>query len=150
MAKADSKHKQTKEQLNLAEILHDRAREASSQHRNLLVSLSTGCLAVFFVTLTTKIDPPLTNTQSLTLLISLSAMSLAIIVGLLSWYSDGRRNYFWASGIQSDEGERRKRLFKQRNNWYKMMQLSNIFQRSLFIIGILSASFYLFLRINCI
>jgi len=147
MPKGDSKHKQTDQQLRLADLLHERARISSSELRRWIISLSTGSLGVFFVALTSKIEPPLLSKQKNVVAVALLLMVFTAAFGLLAWYADGRRNYFWASAIQSDEGERRKRLFYKRSVWYRIMVYGECLSRILFLLGIIVIVAYMLSRV---
>ena len=144
MAKLDSTNKQTVQQLDLAD---KRARQAASQQRNQLITLATASLGIFFLSLTINVEPPLTQTQSVSVLASLSAMSLSVLAGLIAWYADGRRNYFWATAIQSGDGLRRKRLFALRSRWYIALRRAGFCQWVLFMVGVGGAVTYIVYRI---
>ena len=49
-----------------ADKLHERSRGSAFEYRKLLTSLSTGALALFFVSLTAEVKPALTKLQILT------------------------------------------------------------------------------------
>lgn len=81
---------------DFADVLHERSRQSAFEYRTLLTSLSTGALAVFFLALTTKIEPELTQLQLMTLSGAVLSMAVTTIAGLYCWHADARRNYFWA------------------------------------------------------
>jgi hypothetical protein len=93
------------------QIVHDRARRAAEELHKLFISLSTAANGVYFIALTGKIEPPLSKAQRLCTVVALLAMAGALGCGLLAWYADARRNFFWASAMQA-EGRKRKELLQ--------------------------------------
>jgi len=79
-----------------ADTLHERARTATAEYCNLLTAFAVGSLALFFLTVTEKIEPPLTSAQLWTLCFAIGLMATATFAGVYQWYSDAQRNYYWA------------------------------------------------------
>jgi hypothetical protein len=69
---------------DFADKLHARSREAAAEQRKLLISLATGCLALYFVALTGKIEPALTWSQTITCMLSVIFMALSILAGVFA------------------------------------------------------------------
>jgi hypothetical protein len=59
------------------QVIHDRARTAATNLHKFLLSLSTGSVGIFFIAVTTKIDPQLTIYQQVAILVGLAAMGIA-------------------------------------------------------------------------
>jgi len=129
------------------QILHDRSRDVGQDLFKLLLSLSTGILAVYFFALTAEVKPLLTSSQRAAALIGLAFLSLAVFSGLISLHSDSRRNYFWASALQATDKERRGRLYKQRDFWMKIELRTYLLLVIGFVGGVVSSVAYMTLRI---
>ena len=128
------------------EKLYERSRESASELRKLLVSLSTGVVAVCFIALTADIAPPLTNIQKITLGITIVLMGLCAASGLVQWRADVKRNYYWAKALES-EGNEKRDFYAERDNWLKIRRHSGQIMRSCFVVGVVLAVGYLFERI---
>ena len=133
--------------LDFADTLHARAREAASEQRKLLISLSTGGVGVFFFSLTSTISPPISELQKYFISASLVFLASAILSGLYAWHADALRNYYWA---QVEAGEQKKDgteydylagLWKRRLQWSTTILISS------FILGQLFAIAYIWARI---
>ena len=129
------------------QILHDRARGAGTELRRLLISLSTGALGVYFLALTTRPDPALSVWQQAMVIVGLVAMASALGAGLLGWYSDCRRNYFWATALQANAANERDRLYKLRDFWLAIETWMHILIRILFAVGVGASAAYVCLRV---
>ena len=70
------------------QVIHDRARTAATNLHKFLLSLSTGSVGIFFIAVTTKIDPQLTIYQQVAILVGLAAMGIATGAGIRSSYGD--------------------------------------------------------------
>jgi len=130
-----------------ADRLHQRSREAAAEHRKVLTSMATGSLAVFFVALTTKIEPSLTCMQTVTVSFALGFMATAVFLGVFTWYADAQRNFFWAKveeGKQKSGGPEFDTLSKK---WRKRLYLADKFLIVAFLFGITSSVLYLLGRI---
>ncbi|HUU20592.1 MAG TPA: hypothetical protein VMW72_25825 [Sedimentisphaerales bacterium] len=131
----------------LAEKLHDRARESSQQLHKLLLSFSTGLLAVFFVALTATEDAAKPGVQTISAIAGLSAMGIAVLTGLFAYYADMKRNYFRASALQAKDKLRRDELFQTRDQWRRCQRLSILALNSFFLFGIISSLLYVISRV---
>ncbi|MBI3380647.1 MAG: hypothetical protein HY019_01450 [Aquabacterium sp.] len=132
------------------QILHDRARVSTEELVKLLLTLSTAGVGVFFIALTGKSDPPLTPRQEVVVLVALVAMSLATLCGMLSWFADGRRNYLWATALQTKKGKKdgpRDQLFVQRDFWLDVAKRAYQLLMVLFGVGIVASLYYLVCRV---
>ncbi len=131
----------------LAQILHDRARESSQQLHKLLLSFSTGLLAVYFIALTAMEDAAQPGIQTISAIAGLIATGLAVFAGLIGLYADMKRNYFRASALQAKDGRRRDKLFRTRDRWLLRQRLSIMSLNVFFLLGVTSSIIYIFFRI---
>lgn len=132
------------------QILHDRARVSTEELVRLLLTLSTAGVGVFFMALTGKSDPPLTPRQEVAVLVALVAMSAATLCGMLSWFADGRRNYLWATALQTKKnlkGDPRDKLFMRRDFWLGLARRAYQLLMILFAVGIVASLVYLVCRV---
>lgn len=132
------------------QILHDRARVSTEELVRLLLTLSTAGVGVFFIALTGKSDPPLTPRQEVAVLVALVAMAAATLFGMLSWFADGRRNYLWATALQTKKGKEdgpRDQLFVRRDFWLALARRAYQLLMLLFGVGIVASLYYLVCRV---
>lgn len=129
--------KKTSSQLDAGK-LHDRSREATSEYHKLLTQLSTGVLAIYFLALTSSIDPPLTATQRIVALYSLVFMGFSVFFGVLYWLSDALRNYYWGSSMDAlDDGNNldQQKRYKRKKFWQRMIRVGTWGITITFVIG---------------
>ena len=129
------------------EKLHERARAGVAEQRRLLVSLATGSIAVFFLSLTSEIKPELTKTQKGAITLALLFMSLAVAAGLRSWQHESQWSYCWAKELGAEESGERKVLNARRMRHYGLMEKANHYLRRFFQGGVLCAAFYVLARL---
>jgi hypothetical protein len=144
---SDSAKQEDQRGQGFPQILHDRARGAAEELHRLLISLSTAGVGVFFVSLTGKTEPQLTLVQRVSVLVALLTMAGAALSGIVSWYSDCRRNYFWASALMAKERAERSKLYRQREHWLKLAHGAARCLLALFVVGILASMVYMVCRI---
>jgi len=130
-----------------AQILHDRARRSAEQLNKLLVSLSTAILAVYFLALTTGIEPELTNWQTIICIAGLVPMGIATVAGILGLLCDAKRNYLRATALQTEEQEKRDQLFAVRERWLNYERWCDRSLSIFFVIGVIASVVYLVLRV---
>lgn len=131
----------------LAEIFHARARESSQQLHKLLLSFSTGLLAVYFIALTATEDAAKPGIQTISAIVGLSATGIAVFAGLVGLYADMKRSYFRASALQAEDKQRRDKLFRTRDRWLLRQRLSIMSLNVFFLLGVTSSIIYIFFRI---
>lgn len=132
---------------DLPQILHDRARKSGEELHKLLVSFSTAILAIYFLALTTKTEPPLTNVQMVMSIIGMTAMGLAVLVGMINLQADTKRNYYRACALQASEQQDRDRYFQMRDQWLSRQRWTSTLLRAFFTVGIVATVFYLIARV---
>jgi len=131
----------------LAQTLHDRARESSQQLHKLLLSFSTGLLAIYFVALTATEDAAAPGVQTVSAIVGLVATGLAIFAGLEGLYADMKRNYFLAAALQANDTQRRDELYKYRDHWRRRLRVSIVALNVLFLLGVTSSVVYIIFRV---
>lgn len=129
------------------QTIHDRARKAAEELHKLLVSLSTAALAVYFVALTSKVDPPLTYMQQGSVLCGLGFMALALGCGILAWYADMKRNFYWASAMQQRDKQSQGELYARRDRWLHTKTRAVVGLDVFFLAGILCSVTYIVMRV---
>jgi hypothetical protein len=129
------------------QILHDRARTAAEELHKLLLSLSTGGVAVYFLGLTGKIEPRLTTSQIATVLVATIGFAGAGLSGITCWYADCRRNYFWASALQTGDKLERSKFYRQRDRWLRTERVTANLLIGLFVLGVLVSALYVGFRL---
>jgi hypothetical protein len=124
------------------QILHDRSRDAGSDLHRLLISLSTGTLAIYFLALTGEAKPPLSTNQKISAVISVFSVALSAACGIISMFADVRRYYLWASALQTSDKVRKRELYRHRDRWLRRERLLAPAMGALFITGMLSSLVY--------
>jgi hypothetical protein len=132
---------------DFAKILHDRARSAGTEYHRLLIALATGVLAVYFLALTSRIEPALSRYERVLAVIALTLMGLAVLAGLIGWFADAMRNYYWALAIDSSERSERQRLYRVRDRWLRMLRFGTWSLSTCFVLGIICAVVYMVSRV---
>ena len=130
-----------------ADALHERARESASEYRKLLISLSTGALAFFFLALTTKIEPALSELQLVTLACAILSMAFTTFSGLYSLHADAQRNYHWG---KVEEGRQKPNQLSHQTlskHWKKRLDLATVSVRYSFASGIAFGVVYMLERV---
>jgi hypothetical protein len=133
---------------NLSQKFHDRARESGVELRKLVISLSTGALAIYFLVLTREITPPLTDIQQVLLLASVCFFGLCIFGGIVSWWSDGARFFFLALSAESNQDGSSDSAFKLKRRWTIVRRLSDVILTVAFSGGVLVSIVFIFYRIK--
>ena len=114
-------------------------------HR-LLISLSIGTLAIYFLALTGEAKPPLTPSQRVCAAVSVFCVAFSAAFGIVSMYSDVRRYYLWASALQTSDKGLRNTLYRQRDRWLRRDRVLVPAMGMFFTLGMLSSLVYGALR----
>jgi hypothetical protein len=126
--------------------MHDRAGVSAGEYRKTLISLSTGSLAVFFLALTTKIDPGLSGAQKVLLMIALSAMSLSVLLGVAAWYADAQWAY--AKGEKINPTPKKVKNWQcEIDKWHGRKSRCDFVIPLSFVCGIIAATLYVVSRV---
>lgn len=131
----------------LPQILHDRARRSGEELHKLLLTFSTGILAIYFLALTTKIDPGLTRKQQIVCILGILTMGLAVASGMINLLADTKRNYFRACALQAKVQGDRDRFFKLRDHWLEWYRRTRVILKATFLAGISLSIAYMIARI---
>jgi hypothetical protein len=126
--------------------LYDRASLSAKETRQAITAMSTGSLALFFLALTTKIEPLLTIPQRLAVLVALALMAIAIFAGLWSAQADARWSYGWGREVEKRRGDT-VNWEEYKDYWHKhKLKGENWCFRS-FAAGVFVAAVYIVLRV---
>lgn len=149
-ANLSAKHKRTQFDKGdgFAQILHDRSRAVGTDLVKLVLSLSTGTLAIFFLALTGEAKPPLTLAQKTSAVASVAILGVAVFCGIISMYADTRRYYFWACALQTADKQQRDAHYRSRDAWLLSARLLAAAMGISFLLGMLSSIVYGVLRID--
>ncbi|MBI5683880.1 MAG: hypothetical protein HZC54_02245 [Verrucomicrobia bacterium] len=131
--------------LGAPEMWHDRARQAAIEQRQLLLTLSTACLAVFFVTLTGDNAVKLSLLQRIFARSGLLGMGVSIFAGVICVFADARRCYNLARHLQAEsksEDELATAFFARYQLYLRVYIFSYWVQRTAFLVAIAAAVVY--------
>lgn len=138
-----SNHLQLKERgEGYAQILHDRARESTLELRKLLISLSTGVIAIYFLSLTGQDNSTLSLMAKIWSGLSLILMGFSTLSGLLFWYANSVSNYAGGSARQAEKKEKQKRFSRMHKRWQTIQNLASFMQMWSFALGIIFSVLY--------
>jgi hypothetical protein len=129
------------------QILHDRSRAAGVELHKLLVSLSTGTLAIYFLALTGEAKPALTSHQKVAAIASILCVAFSATFGILSMYADVRRFYLWASALHTADKAEKSAFYKDRDAWLARDRIFAPAMGILFMLGMVSSVLYGVLRV---
>ena len=121
------------------------------KQRELLITLGTACLAVFFVTLTGTDASKFGATERMYARAGLVGMGLSVFGGVIALFADARRNYNQARHLQAEEkGEAAlSSAFRSRYlRWKNVVKIGNWMQRICFLAGIAATVAYTFARLT--
>ena len=130
-----------------AQILHNRARQASEEIHKLLLSFSAAMLALYFLALTANKDIALTTVQKLLCMCGVMTMGTAIFIGIIGLYCDTKRNYFWACSMQAEKKTEKETFYNQYEQWLKYQRLCRPMLFVCFSSGVLISIAYMILKI---
>ena len=128
-----------------AQLLRDRSRASGFDLLKLLISLSTGGVATYFIALTGETRPQLNEAERWVVWISLSLMVSAVLVGLLGWTLDAAFFRYWAKSIENGENgsgiywEKRQKFNRRRLFAIRLLPV-------LFLLGVIGSGVYVALR----
>ena len=129
------------------QVLYDRSRTSGIELLKHLSTLATAAVGVFFFALSTKVDPPLTADQRLTVIVALGFMMLTLFCSICGWMADGWFYESWARYASGKEPEM---------NW-QTRERSNLLRKTFvwlvivsFLIGALAAVRYVYLRLETV
>ena len=133
---------------DISQKFHDRARESGIELKKLVISLSTGALAIYFFILTREVKPALSILQQKILLVSVCLFGLSIFGGIVSWWSDGARFFYLAQNEQSNQRASSSFIIKSIRHWTIIRRLSDVLVSISFAFGILLSILFIYSRVN--
>ncbi len=135
---------------NLSQNFHDRARQSGVELRKLVISLSTGALAICFLVLTREIKPVLTILQQKLLLVAVCFFGLSVFGGIVSWWSDGARFFYLAQNFSSNQSSCSDTIAKAKQRWTIVRRLSDVLVAVSFTVGILLSIVFILNRVKAL
>lgn len=147
MADIEPQKKDDRRGVGFAQVLHDRSRESGTELHKHLLSLSTGTLAVYFLALTARTDPPLSLAQRIVVLVALVAVGIASLSAMVALYADSRRYFYWAFAVQAPTKQEKIEGYRARAKWMKVRRAAINTLGMSFASGIILSITYLFLRV---
>ena len=87
------------------QILFDRSRVSGLEMYKLLTQLSTAAVGVFFIALSTNVNPPLTHEQRFTVLSALCFMVFTLLCGVFGMAADAHFYESWARSLSGKNVE---------------------------------------------
>jgi multisubunit Na+/H+ antiporter MnhB subunit len=125
------------------QILYDRSRASGMEMFKLLTQLSTAAVGVFFIALSTNINPPLTHEQRFSVLAALSFMVITLLCGVFGIAADA---YFYESWARSLSGKNADTNWKHRERANRVRKLFTFAAMLFFLLGAFAAARYIYLR----
>lgn len=129
------------------QIFHDRSKHAEIELSKLLISLSTGTLAIYFFAVTGKPEPPITLGQKIIALIALILLALAILAGIINLFSDSKRYWYLAKLNEETDPNTRQRQFADADIWLNRVRFTFQALIVFFFSGIVTSVFYIVFRL---
>lgn len=126
--------------------LRDRARASAEEFQRIAVSISSGALAVFFLALTQKIDPPLTVAERLWLLVAIAGMAVATFCAIITWLADARWNAALALAKETSDPKLRETMESRTRLWHRIEVAAGIIFLGTFLPGLVAVGAYIWLR----
>jgi hypothetical protein len=133
---------------DLAQELHDRARRASEEVHNRLITFSAATLAAYFLALTGKESSNSTWTQTVLCLAGIGSMGLAVFAGLFGLYADTKRNYYRACSLQATEPAKVAAFTRRHDTWLARQRTARPTLVACFSVGVVASIAYLCTRID--
>lgn len=133
------------EHLPDSQFFHNRATESAKETRQGIVTMSSASLAVFFLALTSKIEPALNSRQKAFMLVALISMAMATFCGLWSAHSDARWSYCWAKE-RSIPVKPEEKWQEKSKRWHAQKRWSEKAAGIAFAVGVFFSAIYIALR----
>lgn len=126
------------------QTLYDRSRVSGLEMFKLLTQLSTAAVGVFFIALSTNINPPLSQDQRQSVLGALCFMVCTLLCGVFGMAAD---SYFYESWARTLTGKNPDTNWKHRERGNLLRKFFAFTAMLTFLIGIILAARYIYLRI---
>jgi hypothetical protein len=129
-----------------ANTIYARSHFAQAELLKLMVSLATGALAVFFLSVTGDRAVP-EGMQRIPALVALGSMGVAVFSGIFAWFSESRRQFFWSLAKSTQDEARRKEYLGSRDRAYLRTTVAMLLLVVSFSTGIAASVAYIAMRI---
>ena len=126
--------------------LYDRAALSAGEYRKTLTTLSSGSLGVFFLAVTTKVEPLLSAFQRKALMVAIFGMALSILLGITAWAADARWAFSSAAAIDPTKVSEAAKWERQWNRWHVVKRNCDYFLPLTFMTGVIAAVCYVWSR----
>jgi len=126
------------------QMLYDRSRASGIELFKHLSTLATAGVGVFFVALSTKVDPPLTAAQRQAVTVALVCFLLTLFGTVMGWIADATFYEMWARVLDGKAPERNWRIRERANRIRTILMYVVIL---LFLVGGIAAGRYVYLRV---
>jgi len=129
------------------DVLRDRARKSAEEFQKIAAAVSIGALGVFFISVTQKVDPPLTLAERWLLLAGVAAMAIAALTAFFGWMADARWNHALARAKEAvATSAKSEDAFNQARRWRRWEVVSGRVYMLAFLVGVLASAAYIWLR----
>jgi amino acid transporter len=125
------------------QILYDRSRASGMEMFKLLTQLSTAAVGIFFIALSTNVNPPLTHEQRFWVLAALCSMVTTLLCGVVGIAVDA---YFYESWARSLTGKNKDVNWKQRERANLVRKVFTFAAIISFLLGVFAAARYIYVR----
>lgn len=126
--------------------LRDRARASAEEFQRITVTISSGALAVFFIALTQKVDPPLTSLERGWVLVAIAGMALATLCAIVTWFADAHWNAALAIAKETPDLNLRESMKGTTRFWRRVEITAGYVFACSFFPGLLAVGVYTWLR----
>lgn len=126
------------------QTLYDRSRISGLEMFKLLTQLSTAAVGVFFIALSTNINPPLSHDQRQSVLCALCFMVFTLLCGVFGIAAD---SYFYETWARSLSGKNVDANWKYRERANLVRKFFTFAAMATFFLGTILAARYIYLRI---
>lgn len=136
----------TRDNIN-PQVMFDRSRQSGFGLLQLLLSLATAVVAVYFVALTDPAKAPNRGLEFKGVIVSLTSMVCAIIAGVIAWGADAIFYQYWAYALEDWRG-RKDHWWRRRNCARQIRKIAIVLLGGFFLAGMIAAGFYLAVRVT--
>lgn len=129
--------------------LRERARASAEELQRLAVAVPSAALGVFFLALTQKIEPALTNAERVCLLIAIAGMSISAAASITTWFADAAWNRNLAEAKEAEAANKlpeRDAGLKRIARWQRVDAGAGIVFLIAFVPALLATFLYIWLR----
>lgn len=125
--------------------VYDRGRVSLIEFSRHLTTLATTSVGIFFIALSTRLDPPMTAEQRTAVLWALAFMLLVVLSAMSAWLSDSLGYVSWAKLMA---GRAPARCRRGRRRAYIFRKIFTFLALFAFVMGAVAAGRYVYLRVG--